>query len=88
MDVLADPNIINSLIILLATYKYNAQEYQSPPEENVEFLQNFVNKETNDSLLGLNLKTVLKTPSLLYEFMKFLKREGYLHLLQFCLDVG
>lgn len=38
--------------------------------------------------LRLDLSSVLKDQSLLYPFMQFLKVEGCVNILQFCLDVG
>jgi hypothetical protein len=38
--------------------------------------------------LRLDLSSVLKDQSLLYPFMQFLKGEGCVNILQFCLDVG
>jgi hypothetical protein len=38
--------------------------------------------------LRLDLSSVLKDQSLLYPFIQFLKGEGCVNILQFCLDVG
>jgi hypothetical protein len=38
--------------------------------------------------LRLDMSSVLKDQSLLYPFIQFLKGEGCVNILQFCLDVG
>lgn len=88
MDVIADPNMINSLVILLATYKHKGHHALSKNNNKVEFLHNFTNKDMKQSAFACNLKTVLKSTDLLYAFMQFLKKEGPVHILQFCLDIG
>lgn len=88
MDVLADPNIINHVTILAATYKSKSTAHESQLQEKVEFLYNFSNKIKKSSALTSDLKTIRKDTDLLYAFMQFLKKENSVHLLQFCLDVG
>lgn len=88
MDVLADPNMINSLVILIMTYKSKGHSHLTKQPECVEFLHNFVNKDLKQSSFACDLKTVLKTTDLLYAFMQFLKKGGSVHVLQFCLDIG
>lgn len=87
MDVLADPNTINFLVDkALSKSKHTFKIQES--HKKVEFLCNFGRKELKRSVFGPDLKSVLKTQQLLYAFMQFLKKEGRVHLLQFCLDVG
>lgn len=88
MDVLADPSIINYLVILATTYKPRNTAPQNVRPETVEFLSNFSNKIKKMSALASDMKTIRKDTDLLYSFMQFLKKEGSVHLLQFCLDVG
>lgn len=88
MDVLADPNIINYVTILAATYKSKSASQDSQQQEKVEFLHNFSNRVKKSSALTSDLKTIRKDTDLLYAFMQFLKKENSVHLLQFCLDVG
>lgn len=88
MDVLADPNVINYVTILAATYKYKSSGQAAHVQEKVEFLQNFSNRIKKSSALTSDLKTIRKDTDLLYAFMQFLKKENSVHLLQFCLDVG
>ncbi|KAK5642032.1 hypothetical protein RI129_008199 [Pyrocoelia pectoralis] len=87
MDVLANPNMINSLAILIATYKAKGSSVQQTESKYVELLHTFVNKDQVQSSFGTDLKNVLKTTDLLYAFMQFLKQEGPVNVLQFCLDV-
>lgn len=87
MDVLADPNILNSLVILAITYKGKKQTYKDV-EEKVSFLENFVVRNSKKSSFATDLNTIKGNTQLLYAFMQFLKKEEHVHLLQFCLDVG
>ncbi|XP_017774101.1 PREDICTED: sorting nexin-14-like isoform X2 [Nicrophorus vespilloides] len=87
MDVLADPNIINSLVILITTYKSKPGDASIGTVEDVEFLENFSKMQLSNSSLGTDLKTILKNPTQLYAFMQFLKKEGSVNILNFCMDV-
>lgn len=88
MDVLADPHMVNSLVLLLASRKskHNLCEYLQL--EHVEFLQNFSTTQFHQSKFGCDLKAILKNTDLLYAYMQFLKTSGPVHILQFCLDIG
>lgn len=87
MDVLADPNTINFLVIKGLSKGKHGQKLQEY-HKKVQFLQNFQRRKNKKSVFSSDLKTVLKTPQLLYAFMQFLKKEGHVHYLQFCLDIG
>ncbi|KAF5269937.1 hypothetical protein FQR65_LT05736 [Abscondita terminalis] len=87
MDVLANPNIINLLVVFIANYKSKGIVPTPANIKYVEILQNFVNKETKPTSFASDLKTVLKTTDLLYAFMQYLKQEGPVNILQFCLDI-
>ncbi|CAL4096270.1 unnamed protein product, partial [Meganyctiphanes norvegica] len=88
LDLLADPDSVNLLFILLL-------DRESPdvppvrPEPEVHILKNFasVNTHPRKSVLRSNLSSVLKEQSLLYLFHSFLKDEGSINILQFCLAV-
>ncbi|XP_022915727.2 sorting nexin-14-like isoform X2 [Onthophagus taurus] len=84
-DALAHPNIINQLVIIGLTYK--SKDIKPQHDEEVEMLSDFIKKDFKFSTLASNMKDVLKDSSILYHFMQFLKREGNVHLLQFCLDI-
>nr|XP_009933956.1 PREDICTED: sorting nexin-14 [Opisthocomus hoazin] len=87
MDFLADPDTVNHLLLIFID--------DSPPEKATEptsslvpFLQKFAeprNKKT--SVLKLELKEIRDQQDLLFRFMNFLKQEGAVHVLQFCLTV-
>nr|CAD7202115.1 unnamed protein product [Timema douglasi] len=87
-DVLADPAIVNSLLLLLLE-KHTLTQYPDKPPVTVEFLDRFVSSvpAARGSALHLDLSSVLKNQQLLYPFMQFLKSEGSVNVLQFCLDV-
>lgn len=87
MDVLADPNIIN-LFVVLSTNKQKSHAPIVVAHEKVEMFSSFIKKNVEFSALASDLKAVLKCQNLLYHFMQFLKKEGCVHILQFCLDVG
>ncbi|KAK7792107.1 hypothetical protein R5R35_009644 [Gryllus longicercus] len=87
VDVLADPSIVNSLLLLLLE-RNTLTEYPNTSPSRVEFLARFVSVPVSrNSALRLDISGVLKDQELLYPFMQFLKGEGYVNVLQFCLDV-
>ncbi|MCI4382514.1 hypothetical protein PGIGA_G00015790 [Pangasianodon gigas] len=87
MDYLADPDTVNHLLHIFID--------NSPPEAATEPASAFVpllqkyadvrNKKT--SMLKLELKEIREQQDLLFRFMNFLKQEGAVHVLQFCLTV-
>ncbi|KAM9707587.1 sorting nexin-14 isoform 3-T3 [Menidia menidia] len=87
MDYLADPDTVNHLILIFID--------NSPPEEATEpisalvpFLQKYADtRNKKASVLKLELKEIREQQDLLFRFMNFLKQEGAVHVLQFCLAV-
>uniref|UniRef100_A0A096LW96 Sorting nexin-14 n=1 Tax=Poecilia formosa TaxID=48698 RepID=A0A096LW96_POEFO len=87
MDYLADPDTVNHLILIFID--------NSPPEEATEptsalvpFLQKYSDsRNRKPSVLKLELKEIREQQDLLFRFMNFLKQEGAVHVLQFCLAV-
>ncbi|XP_077476701.1 sorting nexin-14 isoform X4 [Stigmatopora argus] len=87
MDFLADPDTVNHLLLIFID--------NSPPEEATEptsmlvpFLQKYSDpRSTKPSVLKLELKEIREQQDLLFRFMNFLKQEGAVHVLQFCLAV-
>ncbi|KAM4540216.1 sorting nexin-14-like isoform 2-T2 [Fundulus diaphanus] len=87
MDFLADPDTVNHLILIFID--------NSPPEEATEptsalvpFLQKYSDsRNKKPSVLKLELKEIREQQDLLFRFMNFLKQEGAVHVLQFCLAV-
>ncbi|XP_034243471.1 sorting nexin-14-like isoform X2 [Thrips palmi] len=86
-DVLADPSILNSLLLLLLGHQQLTQ-YKDVNEPKVNFLKKFVGLPSKpSSAIHPDLSSILKEQKLLYPFMQFLKGEGAVNILQFCLDV-
>ncbi|XP_051942705.1 sorting nexin-14 isoform X8 [Hippocampus zosterae] len=87
MDFLADPDTVNHLLLHFID--------NSPPEEATEpssmpvpFLQKYSDpRSRKPSVLKLELKEIREQQDLLFRFMNFLKQEGAVHVLQFCLAV-
>lgn len=87
MDYLADPDTVNHLLLIFID--------NSPPEAATEpssalvpFLQKYSDiRNKKASVLKLELKEIREQQDLLFRFMNFLKQEGAVHVLQFCLTV-
>ncbi|XP_060919214.1 sorting nexin-14-like isoform X4 [Labrus mixtus] len=87
LDYLADPDTVNHLLLLFID--------NSPPEAATEpsstlvpFLQKYSDtRSKKPSVLKLELKEIREQQDLLFRFMNFLKQEGAVHVLQFCLAV-
>ncbi|KAJ7989195.1 hypothetical protein DPEC_G00316990 [Dallia pectoralis] len=87
LDYLADPDTVNHLLLIFID--------NSPPEITMEpsstlvpFLQKYSEiRNKKPSVLKLELKEVREHQDLLFRFMNFLKQEGAVHVLQFCLTV-
>jgi len=90
MDVISDPNIINSLVILVVNYKSTKTPRSVSQSVEVELFYNFFQSDESprQSAFAFSLNKIKNTPELLYALMQFLKKEAQVHLLQFCLDVG
>lgn len=87
LDYLADPDTVNHLILIFID--------NSPPEQATEpsstlvpFLQKYADpRSKKPSVLKLELREIRQQQDLLFRFMNFLKQEGAVHVLQFCLAV-
>ncbi|XP_076834528.1 sorting nexin-14-like isoform X2 [Brachyhypopomus gauderio] len=87
LDYLADPDTVNHLLLIFID--------NSPPEAATEpasalvpFLQKYADvRNRNPSVLKLELQEIREQQDLLFRFMNFLKQEGAVHVLQFCLTV-
>ncbi|XP_076312102.1 sorting nexin-14-like isoform X2 [Tachypleus tridentatus] len=88
MDVIANPDVVNNLLILFFD-KTPMEEYPDTKEPKVEFLKHFItsNVPTNNSVLNVDLETILNNQQLLFPFMQFLKEHAVVNILQFCLSV-
>lgn len=86
MDVIADPNLIN-LLVIVATNKPTKTVRPLSTKDRVMFLDRFVRKRNDENLSTLSGNTILTDQTQLYAFMQFLKKEGAVDLLRFYLDV-
>ncbi|XP_073947403.1 sorting nexin-14-like [Choristoneura fumiferana] len=90
-DVLADPYILNALVIL-ATGDETMAQLPATPDYKVEFLSTFVRHtdsvySSRCRLLRVDLELVVGQQDQLYAFMQHVKTTGRLHLLQFYKDI-
>lgn len=88
MDIIADPDIINLLLILFFD-KTPMADLPESTEPKVEFLSNFISSHSTNKrpVLYTDFQTILEDQRLLYVFMQFLKEESALNVLQFHLSV-
>ncbi|KAG6439171.1 hypothetical protein O3G_MSEX000549, partial [Manduca sexta] len=90
-DVLADPYILNTLIVL-ATGDETMAQLPTTPNYKVEFLETFV-RQTDSvyvqrcKLLGVDLDVFMADQEHLYAFMQYMKTTCHIHLLQFYRDI-
>jgi sorting nexin-14 len=87
MDVLADPDKVNVLLLLF--FDNSRTDYsQLPSSPLVPLLGNFSRplRQTNTSL-KLQLSDVLSDQEILFSFMKFMKAEASVNVLQFYLSI-
>ncbi len=93
LDILADPDIIN-YILQIAFNEIPAKVFKDPSGDMVELLESFTNMSLQQlpaapkSALQLDLSAILKNQQALFAFMQFLKAEGAINQLQFCLSIG
>ncbi|XP_067416832.1 sorting nexin-14 isoform X2 [Emydura macquarii macquarii] len=87
MDFLADPDTVNHLLLIFIDDK-PPEKATEPAASLVPFLQKFADpRNKKPSVLKLELKEIREQQDLLFRFMNFLKQEGAVHVLQFCLTV-
>ncbi|XP_073934695.1 sorting nexin-14 isoform X5 [Castor canadensis] len=87
LDFLADPDTVNHLLIIFIDDS-PPEKATEPPSPLVPFLQKFAEpRSKKPSVLKLELKQIREQQDLLFRFMNFLKQEGAVHVLQFCLTV-
>uniref|UniRef100_A0AAQ5Z8E2 PX domain-containing protein n=1 Tax=Amphiprion ocellaris TaxID=80972 RepID=A0AAQ5Z8E2_AMPOC len=81
MDFMADPVSRAGLCV-------SPEPATEPPSALVPFLQKYADvSNKKQSVLKLELKEIREQQDLLFRFMNFLKQEGAVHVLQFCLTV-
>lgn len=90
MDALANPDNINTLVVLSTHHEGTLAE--SKDSVNVPLLHSWAMPplviDKSDNCLKPNLEEVLNNPELLYLFMQHIKETGPVNLLQFCLEIG
>ncbi|KAK2855848.1 hypothetical protein Q5P01_004583 [Channa striata] len=88
MDFMADPDTVN-LMVLIFVDDTPPEPATEPPSSLVPFLQKYadVGNKKPSQVLKLELKQIREQQDLLFRFMNFLKQEGAVHVLQFCLTV-
>uniref|UniRef100_A0A286X9I5 Sorting nexin 14 n=1 Tax=Cavia porcellus TaxID=10141 RepID=A0A286X9I5_CAVPO len=87
LDFLADPDTVNHLLLIFIDDS-PPEKATEPPSPLVPFLQKFAEpRNKKPSVLKLELKQIREQQDLLFRFMNFLKQEGAVHVLQFCLTV-
>ncbi|XP_029351661.1 sorting nexin-14-like isoform X3 [Echeneis naucrates] len=87
MDFLADPDTVNFLVLLFVDDS-PPEAATEPPSALVPFLQKYADvSNKKPSVLKMDLKEIRNQQDLLFRFMNFLKQEGAVHVLQFCLAV-
>ncbi|XP_035534497.1 sorting nexin-14 isoform X1 [Morone saxatilis] len=87
MDFMADPDTVN-LMVLIFVDDNPPEPATEPPSALVPFLQKYADVSNKKaSVLKLELKEIREQQDLLFRFMNFLKQEGAVHVLQFCLTV-
>ena len=87
LDTLADPDVINKILLFFLDDTPPAQ-CSDPPSPMVPILENFnrpLGKRT--SCLHLELQDILAHPEALFPFMQFMKSEASVNVLQFYLSV-
>ncbi|XP_024909789.1 sorting nexin-14 isoform X5 [Cynoglossus semilaevis] len=87
MDYLADPDTVNHLVLIFIDNS-PPEDASEPSSALVPFLQKYADtRNKKSSVLKLELKEIREQQDLLFRFMNFLKQEGAVHVLQFCLAV-
>lgn len=87
MDFMANPDTVN-LMVLLFVDNTPPEPASEPPSPLVPFLQKYTGvSNKKPSVFKLELKQIREQQDLLFRFMNFLKQEGAVHVLQFCLTV-
>ncbi|XP_077408109.1 sorting nexin-14-like isoform X2 [Vanacampus margaritifer] len=87
MDFVADPDTVN-LMVLKFVDDTPPEAASDPPSAVVPFLHKYADCSSDKpSVLKLELRVIREQQDLLFRFMNFLKQEGAVHVLQFCLAV-
>eukprot|EP00794_Sanderia_malayensis_P008846 gene8846-9794_t len=87
-EKIADPDFVNQLLLILLDDE-PLKEPTKPPSPKVTMLDGFAKAKSNhaNSALELSVYGLIHDTTLLLPFMQFMRKEGALNVLQFCLDV-
>eukprot|EP00092_Neocalanus_flemingeri_P013482 GFUD01014541.1.p1 GENE.GFUD01014541.1~~GFUD01014541.1.p1 ORF type:complete len:1024 (+),score=205.10 GFUD01014541.1:100-3171(+) len=87
-DLLCEPRNLNKLLLLWFGPE-PVRKFDACPDPPVRLLLRFVHahSQPKPSALHVDLSAILKDTSLLYPFLQYLKKNGGVNLLQFCLAV-
>ncbi|XP_071813146.1 sorting nexin-14-like isoform X2 [Apostichopus japonicus] len=88
MDVVSDPDVVNLLLYLFFDPEAMVPSTE-PPTKQVSMLQSFCdeNVSTRESALHFKAEEIMNNRDLLFPFIQFMRKEGSLNILQFCLTV-
>jgi len=88
LDILCTPHQLNKLLLLWFSPD-PIVHHPSCPDPPVRLLLRFVHasSQPKPSALHVDLSAILKDTALLYPFLQYLKKNGGVNLLQFCLAV-
>lgn len=88
MDVIADPDVVNRLLYLFFDPESMVPSTE-PPTKQVCMLQSFCDTKvsTTGSALHFKAEEIMNNRDLLFPFIQFMRKEGALNILQFCLTV-
>ncbi|XP_041716762.1 sorting nexin-14 isoform X3 [Coregonus clupeaformis] len=87
LDFMADPDTVNHMVLVFVDDS-PPELAMEPPSALVPFLQKYADPRTKKtSVLKLELKEIREQQDLFFRFMNFLKQEGAVQVLQFCLTV-
>nr|XP_054762463.1 sorting nexin-14-like [Lytechinus pictus] len=88
MDVIANPDVVNKMLEVFFDEEPMAKS-TDPPTEPVNILKAFCEAKPCHISNALHYETseILSNSTLLFPFLQFMRREGALNLLQFCLTV-
>lgn len=87
-DLLCEPKNLNKLLLLWFSPE-PVRKFDACPDPPVRLLIRFIHahSQPKPSALHVDLSAILKDTSLLYPFLQYLKKNGGVNLLQFCLAV-
>ncbi|XP_046854621.1 sorting nexin-14-like isoform X2 [Xenia sp. Carnegie-2017] len=88
IDVIVQPDFVNQLLLILLDKK-SMEEPLEPKTDEVEVLAKFAKSrgKTPFNALQCTMPQIINNPPVLFHFIKFMKDQGSLKVLQFCLSL-